>query len=202
MKNKGKKNTGRILFLIIILLMPVLFSSCGYNSLVTLDEEVSAAWSQVENVYQRRMDLIPNLVETVKGYAAHEEETFKAIADARSRAGGVMKVDEDLLNDPEAFARFQQAQDSLGSALQRLLMVTENYPELKADQQFLALQNQLEGTENRIAVERKRYNDAVKVYNTKIRRFPTVLTAKLFGFEPRPYFKASEGAENAPKVEF
>ena len=199
MKNIFKR---RFLLFTVILLLPVLFSSCGYNSLVTLDEEVSAAWSQVENVYQRRMDLIPNLVETVKGYAAHEEETFKAIADARSRAGGVMKVDEDLLNDPEAFARFQQAQDSLGSALQRLLMVTENYPELKADQQFLALQNQLEGTENRIAVERKRYNDAVKVYNTKIRRFPTVLTAKLFGFEPRPYFKASEGAENAPKVEF
>lgn len=182
--------------------LPLLFSGCGYNRMVTLEEGVSAAWAQVENVYQRRMDLIPNLVETVKGYASHEQETLTELTEARSRAGGVMDVDEDLLNDPEAFARFQEAQDGLGSALQRLLVVTENYPDLKANQNFLALQDQLEGTENRIAVERKRFNDAVRVYNTTIRRFPQLIMARMAGFEAKPYFEASEGADVAPKVEF
>ena len=182
--------------------MTSLFTGCGYNKMVSLDEQVSAAWAQVENVYQRRLDLIPNLVATVKGAAAHEEETFTALAEARSRAGGVMEVNEDVLNNPEAFARFQAAQDSLGSALQRLLVVTENYPELKANANFLALQDQLEGTENRIAVERKRFNETVQIYNTTIRRFPQVIVANMTGFEKRPYFEAAAGADSAPQVEF
>ena len=171
-------------------------------TLLTLDENVSAAWAQVENVYQRRMDLIPNLVETVKGYAAQEQETLTALAEARSRAGGVMQVDEDLLNDPEAFARFQQAQDGLGSALQRLLVVTENYPELKAKQNFLALRDQHEGTENRIAVERQRFNQAAQMYNTAIRKIPGSFIAALRGFEPKAYFQSTPGAERAPEVKF
>lgn len=180
----------------------MVFSGCGYNRMVSLDEGVSAAWAQVENVYQRRMDLIPNLVETVKGYAAQEQDTFTALAEARSRAGGVLEVDENLLNSPEAFARFQQAQDGLGAALQRLLVVTENYPDLKSNQNFLALQDQLEGTENRIAVERRRFNEAVRTYNTVIRRFPQMIFARMAGFESKPYFEASPGAESAPAVEF
>ena len=180
----------------------LVFSGCGYNRMVGLDEAVSAAWAQVENVYQRRMDLIPNLVETVKGYAAQEQDTFTALAEARSRAGGVLEVDESLLNSPEAFARFQQAQDGLGAALQRLLVVTENYPDLKSNQNFLALQDQLEGTENRIAVERRRFNEAVRTYNTVIRRFPQMIFARMAGFESKPYFEASAGAENAPAVDF
>ncbi len=200
-----RKNIRRIrnsLLLVIIAALPLLFSGCGYNRMVTLDEGVSAAWAQVENVYQRRMDLIPNLVETVKGYAAHEQDTFTELADARSRAGGVMNIDEDLLNDPEAFARFQQTQDSLGSALQRLLVVTENYPDLKANQNFLALQDQLEGTENRIAVERMRFNEAVRTYNTTIRRFPQSIIANMTGFDKKPYFESAAGAEVAPEVKF
>lgn len=180
----------------------MVFSGCGYNRMVSLDEGVSAAWAQVENVYQRRMDLIPNLVETVRGYAAQEQDTFTALAEARSRAGGVLEVDEGLLNSPEAFARFQQAQDGLGAALQRLLVVTENYPDLKSNQNFLALQDQLEGTENRIAVERRRFNEAVRTYNTVIRRFPQMIFARMGGFESKPYFEASPGAESAPAVEF
>ncbi len=201
MEKQGKKLL-RNIALVAIAVLPLIFSGCGYNRMVTLDEGVSAAWAQVENVYQRRIDLIPNLVETVKGYASHEEETLIALTEARSRAGGVMDVDEDLLNDPEAFARFQQAQDGLGSALQRLLVVTENYPDLKANQNFLALQDQLEGTENRIAVERMRFNEAVKAYNTTIRRFPQMIVANMTGFDPKPYFEAQSGAEIAPKVEF
>lgn len=199
------KNIGRIrkaVIIFIIATVPLLFSGCGYNRMVTLEEGVTAAWAQVENVYQRRMDLIPNLVETVKGYAAHEQETLTALTEARSRAGGVMNIDEDLLNDPEAFARFQETQDSLGNALQRLLMVTENYPDLKANQNFLALQDQLEGTENRITVERMRFNEAVRAYNTVIRRFPQMIIANMTGFEAKPYFESSAGAEVAPKVEF
>ena len=198
----AREKVTRILLFTGIAILPLLFSGCGYNRMVTLDEGVSAAWAQVENVYQRRMDLIPNLVETVKGYAAHEQETLTALTEARSRAGGVMNVDEDLLNDPEAFARFQEAQDSLGSALQRLLVVTENYPDLKANQNFLALQDQLEGTENRIAVERKRFNEAVRAYNTTIRRFPQMIVANITGFDPKPYFESAAGAETAPVVEF
>jgi len=192
----------RGLMIVLALVPPLLMSGCGYNRMVALEEGVDAAWAQVENVYQRRMDLIPNLVETVKGFAAQEQDTLTAVTEARARAGGVMNVDEDLLNDPEAFARFQEAQDSLGSALQRLLVVTENYPDLKSNQNFLALQDQLEGTENRIAVERRRFNEAVRAYNTLIRRFPQLIVANMTGFEPKPYFEAAAGAETAPRVEF
>jgi len=173
-----------------------------YNKLVVMDEEVKSKWSQVENMYQRRMDLIPNLVETVKGYASHESETFTQLAEARSKAGGVVNIDGELLDDPEAFQRYQQAQSELSGALQRLLMVSENYPELKANQNFLALQDQLEGTENRISVERKRYNDTVKIYNIFVKQFPRVIIANMAGFGERPYFEASEGADKAPEVKF
>ena len=195
-------NVSRRIVLLLVIAVPIMLNSCGYNRMITLEENVAAAWAQVENVYQRRLDLIPNLVETVKGYAAQESETLTAITEARSRAGGVMEVNEDLLNDPAAFARFQEAQNGLGSALQRLLVVTENYPDLKSNQNFLALQSQLEGSENRIAVERQRFNDAVRAYNTQIRRFPQSLFAGMFGFESKPYFEASAGAETVPKVEF
>ena len=200
----GLRTGGLTRFAVLMVLAgaTLVFSGCGYNRMVSLDEGVSAAWAQVENVYQRRMDLIPNLVETVKGYAAQEQDTFTALAEARSRAGGVLEVDENLLNSPEAFARFQQAQDGLGAALQRLLVVTENYPDLKSNQNFLALQDQLEGTENRIAVERRRFNEAVRSYNTVIRRFPQMIFARMAGFESKPYFEASPGAESAPAVEF
>jgi len=178
------------------------FFGGNYNKMVSMEEEVKSQWGQVENVYQRRFDLIPNLVATVKGYAKHEEDVFKGIADARSKAGGVMNVSNEVLNDPEAFSRFQKAQSELGSALQRLLVVTENYPELKADANFIALQDQLEGTENRIAVERKRYNDVVKIYNVFIKQFPRSLVANMSGFREKAYFNADEAAEKAPTVSF
>ncbi|MDC7222517.1 MAG: LemA family protein [Spirochaetales bacterium] len=189
-------------FGLIIALAALAFQSCGYNRMVTLDEEVNASWGQVQNVYQRRIDLIPNLVATVKGYASHESETLTAVTEARAKVGGVMNVSDEVLQDPEAFARFQQAQGELSGALQRLMVVSENYPELKANQNFLALQDQLEGTENRIAVERKRFNDAVKAYNSYIRRFPQVIVANNMGFEQRSYFQAEESAQSAPQVEF
>jgi LemA protein len=173
-----------------------------YNAMVELEEGVSSAWAQVENQYQRRLDLIPNLVETVRGFANQEQDTLTAVTEARSRAGGVMQMDESLLDDPEAFARFQEAQDGLGSALQRLLVVTENYPQLQSNQNFLTLQDQLEGTENRIAVERRRFNEAARAYNTSIRQFPRVIIANMTGFETREYFSATAGAENAPQVDF
>ena len=155
-----------------------------------------------KTVYQRRMDLIPNLVNTVKGYASHEKETLAAVTDARSRLGGTIQVSDEILNNPESFQRFQQAQSELGSALQRLMVVSENYPQLKADQNFLALQDQLEGTENRIAVERKRFNEAVQSYNLYIRQFPRVIIANMTGFSEKAYFQASAGAEQAPAVSF
>jgi LemA protein len=154
-----------------------------YNSFVTLDETVSAEWAEVQNQYQRRYDLIPNLVSTVKGYASHESEVLTQVSEARASAGGQINISEDVLNNPEAFAKYQQIQDNLGASLQRLLMVTEQYPDLKADQNFLALQDQLEGTENRIAVARKRFNDAVKEYNIKIRKFPGNIIANMSGFD-------------------
>jgi len=200
---KGAR-TGLVVLIVAVVILFMGYSSFKgtYNSMVGLDETVKEKWSQVENVYQRRYDLIPNLVETVKGYAAHEKETFTMIADARSKAGGTLQVSDEVLNDPESFRRFQQAQSELGSALQRLLVVTENYPELKADQNFLALQDQLEGTENRIAVERKRFNEAVKSYNTYIKQFPRVILANMTGFREKSYFQASEGASEAPAVSF
>jgi LemA protein len=201
--SKGAK-TGLIVLIVIAVLGFMGFSSFSrtYNTMVTLDELVKESWSQVENVYQRRMDLIPNLVATVKGYASHEQETFTQIADARSKAGGTMQISEDILNNPESFRRFQQAQSELGSALQRLMVVTENYPELKADQNFLSLQDQLEGTENRIAVERKRFNESVGEYNRYIRTFPRAFIANMAGFREKAYFQAAEGASQAPTVSF
>jgi LemA protein len=177
----------------------------SYNSLVSLDQAVRAQWGQVENVYQRRADLIPNLVETVKGAAAFEKDTFTAVAEARSRAGQITAQGaQKLLTDPQAFQQFQQAQGQLSSALSRLLAVSERYPDLKATAGFRDLQAQLEGTENRIAVERMRFNEAAQAYNARRQRFPTVLVASLFGerFKEKPYFTAQQGAEVAPKVKF
>ncbi len=170
--------------------------------MVDMDEQVTAQWAQVENQYQRRYDLIPNLVSTVKGYAKQESDVFTQVAQARSKAGGMINIDESILNDPDKMAEFQKVQDSLGGALQRLLSVTENYPELKSNQNFLALQDELEGTENRISVERKRYNDTAKNYNTTIRKFPGNILAGMFGFSQKAYFSAVQEASSAPKVEF
>lgn len=178
------------------------FFGGNYNKMVAMDEGVKSQWGQVENVYQRRFDLIPNLVATVKGYASHESDVFIKLAEARSKAGGVMNISDEVLKDPEAFKRFQKAQGELGGALQRLLMVTENYPELKANENFMALQDQLEGTENRIATERGRFNEVVKTYNIFIKQFPRSFIANMSGFREKPYFSANEGAETAPSVSF
>lgn len=200
---KGTKIALIVIAIIVVLLGGCVASISGsYNSMVALDENVKSQWAQVENQYQRRYDLIPNLVATVKGYAEHESEVFTNIADARSKAGGVLNVSDEILNDPEAFARFQQAQNELGSALQRLLVITENYPELKADENFLALQDQLEGTENRIATERTRFNSVVQEYNKTIRAFPKVILANMFGFREKAYFAAAAEAQTAPVVQF
>ncbi len=172
----------------------------AYNGLVKGEEGVEAAWAQVENVYQRRADLIPNLVATVKGYAAHESETLQAVIDARAKATGIT-VDASNLSE-EALAKFQSAQGELTQALGRLIAVSESYPDLKANQNFLELQSQLEGTENRITVERNKFNETAQGYNTNLRSFPTNIIAGLFNFEKKGYFKAAEGAETAPKVEF
>ena len=190
--------------IVIVIIIIAVYSSFkgSYNKMVSYNEGVKASWSQVENVYQRRFDLIPNLVETVKGYAAHESETFTAVTEARSKAGGVMNISDEVLQDPAAFKRFQQAQGELSGALQRLMVISEQYPDLKANQNFLALQDQLEGTENRIAVERKRFNDSVRVYNTYIKQFPRIIIANMTGFDESPYFESSEGAEQAPEVTF
>ena len=185
-----------------IILIVVIYSVKMYNGMVQLNESVKEKWSQVENVYQRRFDLIPNLVNTVKGYAAHEKETFTEVTEARAKAGGTFQMSDKVLNDPAMFQKFQQAQSNLGSALQRLMVVVEKYPDLKANQNFLSLQNQLEGTENRIAVERKRFNEVARNYNIYIKKFPKVIFARMFGFTEKMYFKSNEGAETAPKVEF
>jgi LemA protein len=176
-----------------------------YNSLVGLEQGVRAQWGQVENAYQRRADLIPNLVETVKGAAAFEKDTFTAVAEARSRvsqAGGQSR--EDIVNDPQKFQQFQQAQEGLSSALSRLMVVVERYPDLKANANFRDLQAQLEGTENRISVERMRFNESAQRFNTKRMSFPTNIIANFLGsrFNEKPYFEAQEGAERAPKVQF
>lgn len=172
-----------------------------YNSLVSLDEGVRSAWGQVETQYQRRADLIPNLVATVKGYAAQEKDVLLGVTEARAKVGQ-LTVTKDVLDDPNAFKRFQQAQDQLSGALSRLLAVAENYPNLKSNENFLALQTQLEGTENRIAVERHRFNETVQNYNTTIRRFPASLIAGFTGFKEKQYFEAQGGAQNAPNVQF
>lgn len=189
-------------WIIVIAVVAVLVIYCvsSYNSLVTQEETVGTAWSNVENQYQRRSDLIPNLVNTVKGYAAHEKETFDAVVSARAKATQMTIDIEDLT--PEKIEAYQKAQGAVGSALSRLLAVTENYPELKANENFKELQAQLEGTENRISVERRKFNETVREYNTSIRRFPKNIVASMFGFEKRPYFEAEEGSEKAPEVNF
>jgi LemA protein len=196
-----KKSLGCIVALVVVLLIFGVWAVSVYNGLVKEREAVNGAWSQVQNVYQRRMDLIPNLVETVKGVAKFEKETYTQIAEARARAGQV-QITPELLNDPESFRKFEQAQAQVTSALSRLLAVAENYPQLKANENFLMLQSQLEGTENRIAVERRRYNEVVQGYNTKLRSFPVNLAAGMFGFRDVPYFQAAPGAERAPEVKF
>jgi len=172
-----------------------------YNNLVGLDENVSQAWSQVENQYQRRSDLIPNLVNTVKGVADFEKETYTAVTEARAKVNQI-NVSPDMLNNPNAFQQFQSAQDGLSSALSRLLVTVENYPQLKANENFMQLQSQLEGTENRISVERKKFNEVVQNYNTTIRRFPASIIAGFTGFNQKQYFTAAPGSDQAPKVEF
>lgn len=192
-----KKSTIITLVVIGVLLI---WGVTGYNGLVKSDEAVSTAWSNVENQYQRRADLIPNLVNTVKGYAAHEKETLDAVVAARARATQLTVNADDIT--PEKLQEYQKAQGEIGSALGRLLAVTEAYPELKANENFRELQAQLEGTENRISVERRNFNEAARGYNTSIRTFPRNLLASMFGFEKRPYFEAEEGTQKAPSVEF
>jgi len=184
----------------VILVFALMFGGI-YNSLVQAEEQVSGAWAQVENVYQRRLDLIPNLVETVKGYATHERETLEAVVQARSKITQMSISAKDLAN-PQILAEFEQAQQTLSTALSRLLVVVEQYPELKASQNFLALQSQLEGTENRIAVERHRFNEAARGFNTQVRVFPNRLVAPWAGFQRKAYFAADEAARVAPSVKF
>ncbi|OFY43213.1 MAG: LemA family protein [Bacteroidetes bacterium GWF2_40_14] len=197
-----KLSKGIITLLVILGAFVLLFfwAMGGYNKMVSQEEGVTSAWSQVENVYQRRADLIPNLVATVKGYAAHEQETLEGVVNARAKATQTT-IDPTKMTQ-ESLNKFQAAQGELSSALSRLMVVVEKYPDLKANQNFLELQAQLEGTENRITVERQKYNDIAKSYNTLIRQFPKNVIAGLFGFERKVYFEAKEGAENAPKVEF
>jgi LemA protein len=189
------------LFLILIAAsFGLLLSSCGYNKMVSLEEQVSSQWGNVQNAYQRRADLIPNLVATVKGYATHEQETLTKVIEARAQATSV-KIDPTNMN-PEDLKKFQQAQDGLSSALGRLMVIAEQYPDLKANQNFLDLQAQLEGTENRISVERNKFNEATKTYNSYVRQFPALVTAKIFGFKAKNYFEAAAGTEKAPEVKF
>lgn len=189
-----------IIIIVAVVAIIAIWAVSGYNSLVGMDENVSNQWANVETQYQRRADLIPNLVNTVKGYAAHEKETLEGVIAARSQATQI-KIDPTDLT-PEKLAEYQKAQGQLATALGKLLAITENYPDLKANQNFLELQAQLEGTENRINVARKNFNDAAKTYNTTIRRFPKNILAGMFGFDKRAYFEAAEGAEQAPQVQF
>lgn len=192
-----KKSTIIILAVVAVL---VIWGVTGYNGLVKMEENVDTSWANVETQYQRRLDLIPNLVSTVKGYAAHEQETLSSVIEARSRATQVTVDPKNLT--PEKMAEFQKAQGDVSNALSRLLVVRENYPDLKASQQFIELQAQLEGTENRIAVARKNFNDTANKYNKGIRLFPKNILAGIFGFDKKPYFAADQGASSAPKVEF
>lgn len=185
---------------LIVLLAVLPLTSCNYNSLVEKQQNVDQAWAQVENQYQRRADLIPNLVNTVKGYSTHESETFEKVTLARAKATSIT-IDADNLTE-ENLAKFQAAQNELSQALKSLLAVTEAYPDLKANENFMNLQTQLEGTENRIATERMRYTEAVRDYNTAIKKFPTTIYAGWFGFDAKPQFKAEEGAQKAPEVSF
>ena len=185
-----------------MLLAGLAFTGCNYNGMVQMREDANAQWATVESQYQRRADLIPNLVATVKGYAAHEEEVYASIADARSKLGTSIELSGDITEDKEKFAQYQKLQSELGSGLSRLMAITENYPALRSNENFLTLQSQLEGTENRIATERKRYNDLVKVYNAEIQKWPNNMYAKKMGFQPKEYYQAEATAAVAPKVEF
>ena len=184
-----------------VLASTLLFTGCGYNTLQVKDEAVIASWSEVQNQYQRRADLVPNLVNVVKGYAKHEEQVLTEVTQARANVAG-LKVDREVLEDPALFEKYQQAQAQMTSALSRLIAVSENYPDLKANEQFRDLQVQLEGTENRIAVARNRYITAVQDFNSYSRQFPQVMTAKVTGMETKPNFSAEQSAQNAPKVSF
>ena len=189
-----------IIVIVAVVAVIAIWATSGYNNLVSMDENVSNQWANVETQYQRRADLIPNLVNTVKGYAAHEKETLEGVIAARSQATQIKVSPTDLTQ--KKLAEYQKAQGQLATALGKLLAITENYPDLKANQNFLELQAQLEGTENRINVARKNFNDAAKAYNTAIRRFPKNILAGLFGFDKHAYFEAAEGAEQAPQVQF
>ena len=195
-----KKSLISIAVVAVVLVAGFIWVKNTYNFLVSSSEEVSAAWAQVENVYQRRADLIPNLVATVKGYAEHESETLAAVVEARSKATSVTISPEEL--NEESIAAFQAVQNNLSGALGRLIAIAENYPELKASQNFSELQAQLEGTENRISVERQKFNDTALAYNKQVKMFPSNIVASIFGLEQKGYFKAAEGAQNAPVVEF
>ena len=195
-----KKGLVVLIVILGVLGIAALMFSGTYNGLVRAEESVKQAWAQVENVYQRRLDLIPNLVETVKGYAAHEKSTFVEVTEARAKAAGTLNPG--VINDPAKFEEFQQSQTALSSALSRLMVVVEKYPDLKANENFLALQTQLEGTENRISVERGRFNEAAQAFNTYFRQFPTNVIGGLFGFKTKEYFKADAAASTAPKVQF
>ncbi|MBQ8564310.1 MAG: LemA family protein [Bacteroidaceae bacterium] len=189
-----------LVHIIAVVALAASLTSCDYNGMVEAEENVNAQWAKVENQYQRRADLIPNLVNTVKGYAAHESSTLEAVVEARSKATQ-MTVDAENL-DAESLQKFQEAQGELSQALGRLLSITENYPDLKANENFRDLQAQLEGTENRISTERGRYSEMVASYNAMIRKFPGIITAKIFGFDAKPQFAAEAGSEKAPVVEF
>ncbi len=200
--NKGTMTGLGCLAIIIIAVLIVGASAMGtYNGLVKEQQNVNAKWSQVENDYQRRADLIPNLVATVKGYAGHEKETLEAVTASRAQVGS-MQVTPEILNNPAEFQKYQQAQSGLTSALSRLMVVVERYPDLKANQNFLDLQSQLEGTENRITVARMRFNEAAQTYNTKVKQFPSNIFARMFGFKEKAYFQSAPGSEKAPVVDF
>ncbi len=202
MKSKGCMISAAVLIVIAVVVGGLFLWGLGvYNNLVGQDETVRKSWSDVEAQYQRRLDLIPNLVSTVKGYATQEQTVFIGVAEARSKVSQ-MTVTKEVLEDPQAFAKFQQAQDQLSSALSRLLVVAEQYPQLKSNENFMDLQKQLEGTENRITVARSRYNETVQAFNTTIRRFPASMVAGFTGFREKAYFQAKEGADEAPKVTF
>lgn len=186
---------------VLILAGSLSLTGCGYNTLQVKDEAVTAAWSEVQNQYQRRADLVPNLVNVVKGYASHEEQVLTEVTQARANVAG-LKVDKEVLEDPELFQRYQEAQSQMTTALSRLLAVTENYPDLKANEQFRDLQVQLEGTENRIAVARNRYITTVQDFNSYARQFPQVMTAKVIGMDTKPNFSAEQSAQTAPTVSF
>ena len=187
--------------LAIALASTLTLTGCGYNTLQVKDEAVIAAWSEVQNQYQRRADLVPNLVNVVKGYAKHEEQVLTEVTQARANVAG-LKVDKEVLEDPALFQKYQEAQSQMTGALSRLIAVSENYPDLKANEQFRDLQVQLEGTENRIAVARNRYITTVQDFNSYSRQFPQVMTAKVIGMDTKPNFNAEQGSQNAPKVSF